>query len=120
MSENEILLIQDSSGAVKTAKSRNEYILHLALIAEDLEFLYEFGLFGGHRTLGGISIDFAVWTPFITGVELQGAWWHRNSAKERFRAALISSYFGKPPVYFLEEETEEVSSARSAVKRKLK
>ena len=120
MSNGDVLLIQDSSGAIKTAKSRNEYILHLALIAEDLQFLYEFGLFGGYRTLGGISVDFAVWAPFIVGVEVQGAWWHRNSTKERFRAALITSYFGQPPVYFLEEETEEVGLARSAVKAKLK
>ena len=120
MFENEPLLIQDSSGAIKTAKSRNEYILHLAFIAEDLQFLYEFGLFGGHRVLGGISIDFVVWAPFIIGVELQGAWWHRNTSKERYRMAIITSYFGQPPVYFLEEETEEVGDARSAVKRKLK
>lgn len=120
MSNGEVLIIQDSSGAIKQAKSRNEYILHLGLIAENLEFIYEFEIFGGHRMLGGISVDFAVWAPLITGVELQGAWWHRNSSKERYRAAIISRYFGRPPVYFLEEETEEVEDARSAIKRKLK
>ena len=120
MANGERLLIQDSSGKIQTAKSEDEYILYLGLVAEDLEFLYEFGLFGGHRTLGGISIDFAVWAPFLTGVEVQSKWWHRNSSKERYRAAIISSYFGKPPVYFVEEETENLGTVRPAIKRKLK
>ena len=116
---SEALLIQDSSGKIQTAKSEDEYIFHLALIAEDIEFLYEFGLFGGHRTLGGVSIDFLCWLPFATGVEITGSYWHRNSTRERWRTAIITSYFGREPIFITEEETEDIAAARSAIKAKL-
>ena len=116
---SEPLLIQDSSGAIKTAKSEDEYIFSLALIAEGIEFLYEFGIYGGHRTLGGVSIDFMCWIPFATAVEITGAYWHRNSTRERWRTAIITSYFGKEPIFITEDETEDVGSARAAIKKKL-
>ena len=117
---SEPLLIEDSSGAIKTAKSEDEFIFHLALKAEGIEFLYEFGLNGGHRTLGGVSIDFMCWIPFATAVEITGAYWHRNSTRERWRTAIITSYFGKEPIFIVESETEDVGSARSAIKKKLR
>ena len=119
MSNGEPLLIQDSSGQIRQAKSEDEYIFHLALIAEDLPFLYEFALYGGHLLAGGISVDFLVWTPFATAVEIVGAYWHRNTTRERFRASIITSYFGREPVKIVEEETEDVGAARSAIKAKL-
>ena len=117
---SEALFIQDSSGAIKRAKSEDEYIFHLALIAEQIEFLYEFTLFGGRRSLGGVSVDFLCWLPFATAVEIVGAFWHRNSTRERFRSSIIASYFGRPPIEINEDETTDVASARSAIKRKLK
>ena len=113
------LLIQDSSGAIKTAKSEDEYIFALALHLEQVEFLYEFGIFGGHRTLGGVSIDFLCWLPFATAVEIQSEWWHRNSTRERWRLAIVTAYFGREPIYIVEEETADIASARSAIKAKL-
>ena len=117
---SDVLLIQDSSGAIKRAKSEDEYIFHLALIAEKIEFLYEFALFGGRRTLGGVSVDFLCWLPFATAVEITGAYWHRNSTKERWRTSIITSYFGREPIFITEDETTDVAAARSAVKAKLK
>ena len=114
------LLIQDSSGAIRRAKSEDEYIFHLALIAEDIQFLYEFTLFGGHRTLGGVSVDFLCWIPFATAVEITGAYWHRNTTRERWRTAIITSYFGREPIFIVEEETTDIAAARSAIKAKLK
>ena len=116
---SDVLLIEDSSGAVKRAKSEDEYIFAIALHAEDIEFLYEFGIFGGHRTLGGVSIDFLVWIPFATGVEIVGAYWHRNSTRERFRTAIITSYFGREPIFITEDETKDIAAARRAIKSKL-
>ena len=120
MSNGDPLLIQDSSGSVKQAKSEDEFIFHLALIAEDIQFLYEFAIYGGHSALGGISIDFLCWIPFATAVEIQSKWWHRNSTRERWRLAIVTAYFGREPVYIIEEETTDVEAARSAIKRKLK
>jgi hypothetical protein len=117
---SDVLLIEDSSGAVKRAKSEDEYIFHLALRAEQIQFLYEFGIFGGHRTLGGVSVDFMCWLPFATAVEITGAYWHRNSTRERFRTAIITSYFGREPIFIVESETEDIAAARSAIKAKLK
>ena len=114
------LFITDSSGAVKRAKSENEYVFHIALIAEDIQFLYEFAIFGGRRTLGGVSVDFLCWLPFATAVEITGAYWHRNSTRERWRTSIITSYFGREPIFITEDETTDVSAARSAVKAKLK
>ena len=120
MISSEPLLIEDSSGAIKTAKSEDEFIFHLALKAEGIEFLYEFGLYGGYQTLGGVSVDFLVWVPFATAVEIQSAYWHRNTTRERWRMAIITSYFGREPIEITEEETTDVASARSAIKNKLK
>ena len=117
---DDLLLIEDSSGAVKTAKSEDEYIFALALHAEQIEFLYEFGIFGGHRTLGGVSIDFLCWLPFATGVEIIGPYWHRNSTRERWRIAIITSYFGRPPIEIVTDETTDIAAARRAIKTKLK
>lgn len=116
---SDVLLIQDSSGAIKQAKSEDEYIFAIALKAEGIEFLYEFGLYGGHAMLGGVSVDFLVWIPFSTAVEIQSKWWHRNSTRERWRTAIITSYFGREPVFITEDETKDIASARSAIKRKL-
>ena len=116
---SDVLLIQDSSGAIKQAKSEDEYIFSLALTAEGIEFLYEFALYGGHQMLGGVSLDFLVWIPFSTAVEITGAYWHRNSTRERWRTSIITSYFGRAPIFITEDETKDIASARSAVKRKL-
>jgi hypothetical protein len=117
---SDVLLIQDSSGAIKRAKSEDEYIFHIALKAEGIEFLYEFAIFGGHRSLGGVSVDFLCWLPFATAVEIVGAYWHRNSTRERWRTSIITSYFGRDPIFIGEDETKDVAAARSAVKAKLK
>ena len=114
------LYITDSSGATKRAGSLNEYNLALALEAEEIQFLYQFTLFGGARTLGGVAVDFVVWIPFITPLEVIGAYWHQNTSRERYRSSIIASYFGVEPIEFSEEETEDVGVARSAIKRKLK
>lgn len=120
MSNGNVLLIQDSSGAIKRAKSENEYIFHIALIAEKVQFLYEFALYGGHAMLGGVSIDFLCWVPFSTAVEIIGPYWHRNTSRERWRMAIIASYFGREPVEITLEETEDVGASRAAIKKKLK
>ena len=104
----------------KQAKSENEYIFSLALKAEGIQFLYEFAIHGGRSTLGGVSVDFIVWIPFTTAVEIKGEYWHRNTTRERWRTSIITRYFGKPPIEITEEETEDIAAARSAVKRKLK
>ena len=117
---SEPLFIQDSSGAIKRAKSENEYIFALALQAEELTFLYEFALFGGQAVAGGVSVDFLVWNPFGTPVEVVGKFWHRNQTRERWRASIIASYFGREPIEITEEETEDIAAARSSVKQKLK
>ena len=117
---SDVLLIQDRSGAIKQAKSENEYIFSVALKAEGLSFLYEFALFGGHLTAGGVAVDFVVWAPFLVPVEIIGAWWHRNTSKERYRSSIITSYFGREPVEITEEETEDVGASRAAIKKKLK
>ena len=120
MANGELLYITDSSGASKRAGSLNEYNLALALEAEEIQFLFQFQIHGGHRSLGGIAVDFVVWIPFIVPLEVIGKYWHQNSTRERFRSSLITSYFGREPIEFTEEETENVTNARSAVKNKLK
>ena len=120
MSNGELLYITDSSGATKRADSINEYNFGIALQLEELEFLFQFSIFGGFRTLGGVAVDFLVWTPFATPVEIVGAYWHQNTSKERFRSSIIRQYFGRDVVEVSEEQSETVEAARSFIKRVIK
>lgn len=117
---NEPLLIQDSSGTVKQADSINEYNFGVALQQENLEFLFQFSIFSGHRSLGGIAVDFLVWAPFAVPVEIIGRYWHRDSSRERYRSAIIQQYFGRDVIEVSEEQSETIGAARSFIKREIK
>ena len=120
MSNGELLYVTDSSGSTRQAGSTNEYNFAIALELEELPFLYQYTLFGGARTLGGVSVDFLVWAPFATPVEIIGRYWHRDSSRERYRNAIIQAHFTRDVVEVTEEESESVKEARSFIKRVLK
>ena len=120
MATGELLLIQDSSGSIREADSVNEYNFAIALQLEEIRFLYQFQLFGGHRMAGGVAVDFLVWAPFTIPVEIVGRYWHQNISKERYRKAIIQAYFTHDVVEVTEEQSETVGAARSFIKREIK
>ena len=117
---SEPLYITDSSGSIREAGSVNEYNFAIALEKEEIPFLYQFSLFGGHLMAGGIAVDFLAWAPFAVPIEIVGAYWHRNSSKERYRSALITQYFNREPLEVTEEQSETVGDARAFIKREIK
>ena len=116
---DELRLISDSLGRTQQAKSINEYNVAIALGKLEIPFIYEFELAGGHWVTGGISIDFVVWNPLMTPLEVDEAYWHKDDSRERWRANIIFDYFNQDAVRLTGEESASVGSAVSALRSKL-
>lgn len=98
-----------------------EYILSVALEQEKIEYQFQVAPFGfGLR--GAFVIDFLVFNPFPTPVEVYGTYWHTGqySDEDRFRESVLFNHYGREVVPFWEPELETVELAVQAVRDKLK
>ena len=111
--------VTDSFGRTRLADSINEYNFALALHAEGKRFWFQYEVQGGHSLKGGAVVDFLVYNPFREAVDIEAAYWHRDTADERFRDAIVEAFLGRPIIKVTDTETETVEAARRAVKRYL-
>ena len=75
--------------------SIQEYWVSLALYRYDVEFRFQWEIFGGTTRRGGLIVDFIVWNPMATPLLVHGNYWHRRELQGGDKTALIAiaSYF---------------------------
>ncbi len=66
-----------------------------ALWRYDVEFIFQWEIFGGRTRRGGLIVDFVVWNPRFTPFLVHGDYWHRGELQGGDKTALIAiaSYF---------------------------
>jgi hypothetical protein len=105
--------------------SLNEYNVAKALDTVKLSYEFQLGIAGGRDLLGGIVLDFLVYTiPWPTPLWVHGEYWHQGPDREKDlrQQAIVDSIFrgevGKPvEIWGSESETE--AAALAAVRIKL-
>ena len=93
--EEEIGLIQG-----QTPDSKYEFWVSEALYRYEIPFMYQFQILGGRELRGGKVVDFLVWNPDATPLEVFGLYWHKSELPGGDRVGLdaLRSYFGKEPI----------------------
>lgn len=108
--------------------SKEEYWVALALYRLNLDFEFQYQLFGGRKYKGGQVIDFWVKTvPLPTPIFVQGWYFHYSTAQKTAQTRLNLMYLkarllGKAnePVEILDTEIPTPEDAYIVTKRKLK
>ena len=107
--------------------SKEEYWVALALYRLNLDFEFQYQLFGGRKYKGGQVIDFWVFTnPLPTPIFVQGWYFHYATAEKEAQSKLNLMYLesrlrGKAmkPVEIIDVEIPTPEDAYRVVKRKL-
>lgn len=84
----------------KTPGSIQEWWVAQALWKHNVQFIYQFEIFGGTHRRGGLIVDFAVWSPDFNGLEVFGEYWHEGDMDggDRTKIVALKSYFKKDPI----------------------
>lgn len=98
----------------KLAGSKHEWWTAQALWRYDIQFMYQFEIFGGRDVRGGLILDFLVWNPMATPLPVHGEYWHREELSGGDQTALIAiaDYFNMavddiPILWASDSQTEE-------------
>ncbi len=114
------LQVVDSYQRVHQA-TLNEYNVALALQAVELIFMFQVNFFGGRALRGGQVLDFLVWNPLPTPVQVFGGYWHEGqlATQDNYKLSLIREQYGREVVIFFQLETDTFDHALAAVKGRL-
>ena len=101
--------------------SLNEYNVGMALNHYKLRYTFQFTVFGGRSLRGGQVLDFLVYRPFATPLQVFGEYWHTGQlgGDDRLQLALLFQEFKIEPIVIWGEESETVEDAINAVGRKV-
>jgi len=104
----------------KSATS-NEYFVAAALDKLGIPFLFQVSYWGGRSLRGGQVLDFLVWNPLETPVQVFGEYWHSGllGSKDRLKLAQLQMLFDVPIVILWGNETDSFQDALSAVREKV-
>ena len=95
----------------KTPDSKEEYWVAQALYKYEVEFDYQWEIFGGTSRRGGLVVDFVVWNPMQTPLEVNGNYWHRGEMEggDKYDLIAIEDYFKREAIVLWGEDmqTEE-------------
>ena len=118
-----IPLKKDTMGLIQGRKpmSHNEWYVALALWKFKIPFLYQVWIAGGYYIRGGQVVDFVVYNPFSTPVQVFGQYWHDQqiSSTDELKLAALRSYFSRDAITLLGEETSTKELAEETVRRKV-
>ena len=91
--------------------STEEWWVALALWHYDVQFMYQFQIFGGVSRRGGLIVDFVVWNPMTTPFLVHGNYWHRNEMDGGDKTSLVAieQYFKREAIILwgYDAETKE-------------
>ena len=115
---------ESQEGIIQGQKSRSteEWRVAQALWTLELEFIYQYPLFGGTSVRGGYVLDFLVDLIGVpTPLEVQSQRWHsgRFAREERLRAAIIERIFGVQMKFVWDTELTIKGEALIAVREAL-
>ena len=114
------LQVVDSYQRVHRA-TLNEYNVALALQTCDLLFMFQVDFFGGRSLRGGQVLDFLVFNPMPTPVQVFGDHWHEGQlgTEDSYKLSLIQEQYGRDVVIFFQLDTDTYDHALAAVKGQL-
>lgn len=114
--------IPSQAGVVRYAvqgkrASLNEYVTHLALDKLGIAHQFQYKIWGGIGTRGGVSVDFLT-TVYGIPIEVLGERWHTGAlgADDQIRAHRIEGALGRKIIWLWGRETEEVDVAAGRIK----
>ena len=98
-----------------------EFNVALALDFYGINYIFQVSYFGGRTVAGGQVLDFLVFNPMPTPVEVLGGHWHVGTlgGDDRLRIAIIEEFLGRTVVEIYENECDTFENAKQAVRTKL-
>lgn len=105
----------------KTPDSKEEYWVALALYKLDIKFNYQVPMFGGNRLAGGMIVDFIIWAPDATALEVFGNYWHESqvSGFDTAKLAVQRQYFGKKTIIMWADDLIDEETTYRELRKKL-
>ena len=99
----------------------NEYFTAQALEHLNLPFLFQVYFWGGQSLRGGQVLDFLVYAPLPTPVQVFGDYWHEGqlASQDRKKIADLEHFLGRQLIILFDKETESFDAALEAVRRKV-
>jgi hypothetical protein len=74
---------------------------------------------GGRRRVGGLVLDFIVYTPLPIPIRVNGEYWHKNAETEAEMENKLKNYFKAEIVTIWGDEARTLQDAISVVRRKV-
>ena len=104
----------------ESAPSDLEQRVIIALDKLNIDYIFQYVIFGGGTVRGGIIIDFLI-SPFDIPVEVFGDYYHESefNSEDRMRLSRIEEYFGREVIIFWGHELLTQEDADRIVKEKL-
>ena len=101
--------------------SKEEWWVARALWKLNIDFRFQVPVMGGRDRKGGFIVDFVVFNPQPTPVEVFGEYWHENElgAGDNLRLAMYRQYFGKETVIIWGFEATSEEETLRVVREKL-
>ena len=77
--------------------SSYEYNFGMALIRYEVDFLFQVDYWGGRNIRGGQVLDYLVFNPMETPVQIFGEYWHEGqlASQDRLKLDILENHFGK-------------------------
>ena len=115
--EREQLLVEDSSGAVKVADSKEEVWIAEALRDYNVEFKFQWQI-GSPGSRGSLVVDFVIFVAPRTALEFFGPYWHegRLGAEDRYKLARLRQMFRRVVVWTA-KDVWDLESAKRMVRK---
>ena len=104
--------------------SSYEYWVSLALEEIRLEYLFQVSYWGGRRMIGGIILDFLVFTkPLPTPLWVNGEYWHKGKqASREYYQQVALAQFGNmaPAIVLFGEECSTYEAALQSIRKEFR
>jgi len=103
----------------KVPDSKEEYWVAQALYKYDIRFDYQWVIDGGTSRRGGLIVDFVVWNPMMTPLEVNGDYWHRGEmdGSNKLDLIAIQQHFHKEPIVMWGEDMETPEDVEQFVRQ---
>lgn len=105
----------------KRPGSAEEWRFALGLNRAKVAYYYQYAIDGGNRVRGGILVDFVVFNPFKTPVEIESKHWHTGAlgADDHLKRAREAQYFGRPVIAVWGEEIPDDDAVDRVIREKI-
>lgn len=104
----------------QTPGSVEEWRVSVALERYKIDYSFQVPLFGAHLR-GGQILDFVVYIPFPTPLQVFGKYWHSGQTRgaESLAVAALMIYYGREPIIIWDYEIPDQETAFRVVKERV-